>query len=151
MYGERGLFRPMRLLVDANVHHGVGSVFVERNHIVDFVNESFLPGTPDHEIETVARADGWIIVSHDETFLKRIQQPRFNYDDLAASGFGRIMLCTRESLQVSRISETLGLIELLHAEAIRSSRRFLLTIGPNWIRFDDRPANKTPRSISRRG
>jgi hypothetical protein len=129
----------MRMLIDANVHHGVGKILFEAGHDVDYVTKSFLEGTPDDEIETFARSDGWIIVSHDKRFLTRIQQPRYNFADPANTGFGRIMLMTSPATHLVRIGECLRLIELLHTESISENKRFLLVIGDHFIRFEDKP------------
>lgn len=133
----------MRLLIDANVHQGVGEVFLARTHEVLFVNDAFLPKTPDPEIDAYARKEGWIIVSHDKEFLRKIQQPRFNFQDSIETGYGRIMLSGRESQQVERVAEVCDLVEALHGCALRIGRRFVVTIGPNWIRFDDQALNRS--------
>lgn len=133
----------MRFLLDANVDDAVGDVLLGRAHTVDYVNESFLPGTPDNEIDNVARIEGWIIVSHDQRFLRRIQQPRFGFTESARSGYGRIMLMTRESLQVRRMEQSLDIIELLHSRAVETGRRLLITVGDNFIRYDDEPPLRT--------
>ncbi|MGI8486817.1 MAG: DUF5615 family PIN-like protein [Thermomicrobiales bacterium] len=130
-------------MIDANVHQGVGKVFRARTHEVLFVNDAFLPKTPDPEIDAFARKEGWIIVSHDKEFLKKIQQPRFNFLDSIETGYGRIMLSGRESQQVERVDEICDLIEALYECAHHSSRRFVVTVGPNWIRFDDQALNRS--------
>jgi hypothetical protein len=130
----------MRLLIDANVHHHVGQILLSANHDVEYVTSSFLDGTPDEEIEIWARTYGWIIVSHDRQFLRRIAQARFDFDDTAGSGFGRIMLMTSVSSQLTRVSECLPVLELLHDEAVRVGNRYLVTIGERFIRYDDKSA-----------
>lgn len=141
--------RAMRFMIDANVDDAVGDIILARGMLVDYVNKSFLPGTPDSTIEDVAKIDGWIIISHDEKFLQKIQQPKFNFGDVAASGYGRIMLCTRESLQTKRFAEVFDSIQLLFDYACNSGKRMLVTIGVNWIRFDDKPLIRTERPRNR--
>ena len=99
----------------------------------------FPEGTPDGDIDAFARTEGWIIVSHDRRFMKVIQQPRFDFDVSITTGYGRVMLCEPESQQRARLEETIGLVELHHGWALRNGRCFLLTIGSNLIRYDDRP------------
>lgn len=82
-------------MIDANVDRALGGVLESRGYRVAFVNQEFLPGTPDADIDTVARRDGWVIISHDQRFMRRIQQPRFNFPDPVTTGYGRLMLCTR--------------------------------------------------------
>lgn len=130
-------------MIDANVDEAIGSLLEYRGYRVAFVNQEFLPGTPDTDIETVARRDGWIIISHDRQFMKRIQQPRFNFPDPVTTGYGRIMLSSEEARQVRRFNETIDLIELLIAHALRAGKRFVVTVGPNWIRMDDMPLVRT--------
>jgi hypothetical protein len=127
----------MRFMIDANVDHAVGGFLRQRGHHVDFVNRMFAPGTPDDAIDAVARAEGWIIVSHDREFLRKIQQKRFSFRETAGTGYGRIMLCGRESLQLERVRATIEVIELYHRWAVTMSRRLVVTIGTNWVRFDD--------------
>ena len=134
----------MRFMVDANVDHAVGDLLNSRGHEVDFVNRLFAPGTPDDAIDAFAKADGWIIVSHDRDFLKKIQQKRFNFPDAANTGYGRIMLSGKESQQLDRVSSTLGLIEAYHAWAVETFHRLVITIGPTWIRFDVHVLERTP-------
>ncbi len=132
-------------MIDANVDDAVGDFLLTRAYNVDYINKSFLPGTPDNEIDSVARIEGWVIVSHDQRFLQKIQQPRYGFSDLARTGYGRIMLMTRESQQLSRISQAIDLIEMCHGKAVESERRLLITLGPNWIRYDDEPLSRTAR------
>lgn len=140
-----GLPVSVQFLIDANVDAEVGSILANRGHEVGYVAQLFPEGTPDGAIDDFARTEGWIIVSHDRRFMKVIQQPRFNFDIAITTGYGRIMLCGPESRQRSRLEETIDLIELYYSWALRNGRRFLLTIGPNWIRYDDRPLS-TKRS-----
>ena len=134
----------MRFMVDANVDHAVGDLLDSRGHEVDFVNRLFAPGTPDDAIDAFAKADGWIIVSHDRDFLKKIQQKRFNFPDTADTGYGRIMLSGKESRQLDRVRSMLELIEKYHEWAVATFRRLVITIGPNWTRFDDQALEQTP-------
>lgn len=127
-----------RFLIDANVIEGVGSLLGDLGYDVEYVNRAFAQGTPDLDIDAFARMEGWIILSHDRRFLKLIQQPRFNFDLAVTSGYGRIMLCGPESEQRERLEQTISLIELAHDWAWTHGRRLLLSIGPNWIRYDDR-------------
>jgi uncharacterized protein with PIN domain len=138
----------MKFMVDANVDDGVGDILLSRAYPVDYVNKSFLPGTPDSQIDNVARLEGWIIVSHDQAFLEKIQQPRFGFTERAHTGYGRIMLLTRESLQIVRVVRCIDLIETLFEKAIDTDRRFLLSIGPNYIRYDDEPLSRTPKGTN---
>jgi len=78
-----------------------------------FVNDAFLPKTPDPQIEAFARNECWI------------------------------MLSGRESQQVERVAEVCDPVEALHGCALRIGRRFVVTIGPNWIRFDDQVLNRS--------
>ncbi len=133
----------MRLLIDANVHQGVGEVLRAHAHEVLFVNDAFFPKTPDPQIDEFARTEGWIIVSHDKEFLRKTQQPRFNFRDSIETGYGRVMLSGRESQQVERVAEVCDLVEALHGCALQTGRRFVVTIGPNWIRFDDQALNRS--------
>lgn len=129
----------IRFLIDANVDAEAGNVLTSRGHTVTSVVKLFPDGTPDGDIDAFARIEGWIIVSHDRRFMKLIQQPRYNFDIAVTTGYGRVMLCGPESGQRSRLEETIDLIELYYSWAVSNDRRFLLTIGPNWIRYDDRP------------
>ena len=61
------------------------------------VVQLFPNGTPDGDIDVIARVDGWIIVSHDRRFMRAIQQPRYNFDIAVTTGYGRVMLCRSES------------------------------------------------------
>lgn len=133
----------MRFMLDANVDEAVGTFLESRDHRVNFVNRSFLPGTPDSEIDAVARIDGWIIVSHDQRFLRKIQQPRFAFSDPAHSGYGRVMLMTRLSQQATRVRQCLDIIEMVYAHAMATGRRLLITVGPAFVRYDDQPAPST--------
>lgn len=141
--------RPLRFLIDANVVAHVGSVLYDRGHEVEYVSRAFADGTPDDDIDDFARVQGWIIVSHDRRFLSRLQQPRYNFPDPAASGYGRLMLNGNNALQVGRVTETIDLIERYHSWAIGTGKRFLACIGPNWTRFDDQPLPKTPMTPGR--
>lgn len=105
----------MKFMVDANVDEALGAMLDSRGYRVAFVNQEFLPATPDADIDMVAQQEGWIIISHDQRFMRKIQQPRFNFPDPVTTGYGRLMLCTRESQQVRRFEETIELIELLVA------------------------------------
>lgn len=138
----------MKFMVDANVDDEVGDILLSRAYPVDYVNKSFLPGTPDSQIDSVARLEGWIIVSHDQAFLQKIQQPRFGFTERAHTGYGRIMLLTRESLQISRVGQCMDLIETLFEKAVDTDRRLLLSIGPNYIRYDDEPLARTPKGTN---
>jgi hypothetical protein len=133
-------------MIDANVDDAVGDFLASRGHIVDFVNRSLMPATPDQVINDIARIEGWIIVSYDQQFLKRIQQPRFGFPTPVRSGYGRIMLMVRLSQQLARMRQCLDIVENLHATAVASERRLLLTIGPNWVRYDDEPLARTTRT-----
>ena len=135
----------MRLMIDTNVIHGVGTMLRSRGHTVEFVNVLFAPGMPDSDIDSFARLQGWIIVSHDQEFMRKIQQPRFNFELSVASGYGRIMLTGKESAQLDRFRDTVELIESYHQWALRTNHRLVVTIGPTWIRFDDQPRNQTAR------
>lgn len=126
-------------MIDANVDTLLGEVLNSRGYRVAFVHQEFLPGTPDADIDLVARRDGWVIISHDRNFMRRIQQPRFNFADSVATGYGRVMLSTRESRQVERFEQTFDLFETLLAYALRADKRLVITIGANWVRFDDMP------------
>lgn len=128
-----------RFMVDANVDNALGMLLASKGYEVAFVNQTFLPGTPDAELDLVARRDGWIVVSHDQQFMRRIQQSRFNFSDPVSTGYGRLMLCTRESQQVARFEQTLDLIELLLRYALAMNTRLVISIGANWVRFDDMP------------
>ncbi len=132
-------------MIDANVDHAVGELLADRGHDVDFVNRLFAPGTPDDTIDAFARADGWIIVSHDRDFLRKIQQKRFNFPDTAESGYGRITLTGRESQQFERVLATIDLIEAYHRWALDTGHRLVITLGPSWIRFDDQTLEQTLR------
>lgn len=136
----------MRFMVDANVDDAVGDFLLARGHVVDFVNKSFLPKTPDPELNAIAQVEGWIIVSYDQEFLRKIQQSRYGFPDPARSGYGRIMLMVRLSLQLKRVEQCIDIIEHIYARALESERRLLLTIGPNWIRYDDEPLARTPKT-----
>ncbi len=129
----------MKFMIDANVDEALGTMLDFRGYRVAFVNQEFLPGTPDADIDTLAQREGWIVISHDQRFMRKIQQPRFNFSDLVTTGYGRLMLCTWESQQVRRFDETIELIETLVAWAVGASKRLVITIGPNWVRFDDMP------------
>lgn len=136
----------MRFLLDANVNDEVGDVLIARSFVVDYVNNSFLPKTPDGEIDTVARIEGWILISHDKKFLRKIQQPRFGFTDSASTGYGRIMLMTKESLQVRRIEQSMDIIEMIHTIAVATHRRLLLTVSDYFIQYNDEPVPRTPRA-----
>lgn len=140
-----GLPTSIQFLIDANVDAEVGNILANRGHEVAYVVQLFPEGTPDRDIDAFARTEGWIIVSHDRRFMKVIQQPRFDFDIAVTTGYGRVMLCGPESGQRSRLEETIELIELYYWWALRNGRRFLLTIGPNWIRYDDQPLIPGPR------
>ncbi len=74
-----------------------------------------------------------------------IQQRRFQFDTPASSGFGRILLCGHEPRQAERIREVLPLLELIRQWAITTDHRFIVTVGDNWIRFDDKPIARVIR------
>lgn len=133
-------------MLDANVNDAVGDFFLARGYVVDFVNKSFLPKTPDADLNAIAQLEGWIIVSYDQEFLKKIQQPRYGFPDSARSGYGRIMFLVRLSQQLERIERCFDIIEHIYARAHESERRLLLTIGPNWIRYDDEPLPRTAKT-----
>lgn len=135
---DSGQRRP-RFLIDANVIESAGSVLEVRGYDVEYVTRAFAQGTPDLHIDAFARTEGWIILSHDRRFMKLIQQPRFNFDLAVTTGYGRIMLCGPYVEQRERLEKTVSLIELTHEWASTQGKRFLLSIGPNWIRYDDRP------------
>lgn len=142
-----GRVASIRFLIDANVDAEAGSVLASRGHDVSYVVQVFPDGTPDGDIDAFARIEGWIIVSHDRRFMRVIQQPRYNFDISVTTGYGRVMLCGPESGQRIRLEETIDLIELCYSWALRNGRRFLLTIGLNWIRYDDRPlVTRSPAS-----
>lgn len=75
--------------------------------------------------------------------MKLIQQPRYNFDESVTSGYGRIMLSGPEPEQRSRMEQVAGLIEHHLGWAYRNDRRFLISIGSNWVRYDDRPLPRT--------
>ena len=136
----------MKFMVDANVNDAVGDFLLARGYVVDFVNKSFLPKTPDSDLNALAQVEGWIIVSYDKDFLRKIQQPRYGFPDPACSGYGRIMFMIRVSQQLKRIEQCMDIIEHIHGRALESDRRLLLTIGDNWIRYDDEPLARTPKT-----
>ena len=136
----------MNFMLDANVDDAVGHFLAGRGHAVDFVNKSYLPKTPDPDLDMIARTRGLIIVSYDQAFLKKIQQTRFGFTDPARSGYGRIMFMVRLSQQAKRIVQCIDIIEHLNARALASDRRLLLTVGPNWIRYDDEPLPRTSKN-----
>ncbi len=128
-----------RFLIDANVIEAVGSVFEVRGYDVAYVNRVFPEGTPDPDIDAFARTEGWIIVSHDRRFMRLIQQPRYNFDIAITTGYGRIMLCGPYAEQRERLEQIISLIEVTLDWAWARGQRLLLSIGPNWIRYDDQP------------
>src|SRR5690606_33776359 len=112
----------MKFMVDANVNDTVGHFLESRSYTVGFVNQLFLPGTPDPDIDGLSRVQGWVILSYDQRFLKRIQQPRFGYTDPASSGYGRIMLMVRLSQQLGRILQCIDIIECMYHKAMETDR-----------------------------
>jgi hypothetical protein len=128
-----------RIVVDANAKDAVGDVFLDAGADVVWVTREFDEGFPDDEIDDFARKQGRIIVGHDQRFLQSIQQRMFQFNIPATSGYGRIMLCGREERQPDRLREALPFLILCHNWAIETGRRFLATVGDNWIRFDDKP------------
>jgi hypothetical protein len=134
-----------KIIVDVNTHDAVGDVFVESGANVIWANSHYPDETPDEFIEDFARNEGRIIVSHDRQFLKMIQQRRFQFDIPASSGFGRILLCGYEPRQAERVREVMPLLELMRGWAIASDHRFIVTVGDNWIRFDDKPIARVIR------
>lgn len=131
--------------MDVNTHDEVGAVLASAGADVIWANSHYVEETPDETIERFARDEGRIIVSHDRNFLKMIQQRRFQFDTPASSGFGRILLCGHEPRQAERIREVLPLLELIRQWAITTDHRFIVTVGDNWIRFDDKPIARVIR------
>lgn len=134
-----------KIIVDVNIHDAVGGVFAQSGANVIWANTYYPKETPDEIIEDFARSDGRIIVSHDRRFLQMIQQRRFQFDTPASSGFGRILLCGHELRQTERIREVLPLLETIWQWTIATNHRFIVTVGDNWIRFDDKPIARVMR------
>lgn len=134
-----------KIVVDVNTHDTVGLVLAELGADVIWANSYYAEETLDETIEVEARAEGRIIVSHDRNFLKMIQQRRFQFDTPASSGYERILLCGYEPRQADRIREVIPLLELIHRWAVDTGRRFIVTIGDNWVRFDDKPIARVVR------
>lgn len=134
-----------RILVDANAKDEVGEVFLNAGADVVWVTKEFDEGFPDDGIDAFARRQGRIIVGHDQRFLQSIQQRMFQFDIPATSGYGRIMLCGREERQPDRLREVLSFLILCHEWAAVTSRRFLISVGDNWVRFDDKPIARVIR------
>lgn len=136
---------PWKIIVDVNTHDAVGNVFAQFGASVIWANNHYPEETPDDFIEDFARTEGRIIVSHDRHFLKMIQQRRFQFDIPASTGFGRILLCGYEPRQAERIREVVPLLELMRDWAISTDHRFIVTVGDNWVRFDDKPIARVMR------
>lgn len=134
--------------MDVNADDGVGTIFVRAGADVIWANRHYPRETPDEVIEDFARQQGRIIVSHDRQFLKMIQQRRFQFDIPASTGYGRILLCGYEPRQPERIREVLPLLGLFREWAIVTDHRFIVTVGDNWIRFDDKPIARVLRNDS---
>jgi len=134
-----------RIVVDVNTHDSVGDVFLDAGANVIWANREYDKGTPDEEIDFAAKEGGRIIVSHDRRFLQMIQQRRFQFDVPASTGYGRILLCGSEPRQANRVREILPLLEIIRNWAIATDHRFIVTIGDNWIRFDDKPIARVIR------
>lgn len=134
--------------MDVNTHDSVGDVFAKAGADVAWANKAYDKGTPDKRIDYEARRDGRIIVSHDRRFLQMIQQRRFQFDVSASTGYGRVLLCGNESRQADRIREVLPLLDLIREWAIATGRRFIVSVGDNWIRFDDKPIARIIRDDS---
>ncbi len=134
-----------RVVIDANAKDEVGNVFLEAGADVVWVTREFDEGFPDKEIDEFARKQGRIIVGHDQRFLQSIQQRMFQFNASAATGYGRIMLCGREERQPDRLRETLPFLILCHNWAIETGTRFLITVGDNWVRLDDKPIARVIR------
>lgn len=137
--------RNWRVLIDANAKDEVGNVFQEAGADVVWVTRSYDEGFPDVEIDSVARNEGRIVVGHDQRFLQSIQQRMFQFNIPASSGYGRIMLCGRENRQPDRLREALPFLILCHRWAMETNHRFLVIIGDNWVRFDDKPIARVLR------
>ncbi len=56
-----------------------------------------------------------------------------------------MMLCGRESDQAGRISSAASYLSTCHTWAWDNDRRFMVTIGDNWIRYDDEVLKRTPK------
>jgi hypothetical protein len=132
-------------MVDVNTDDSVGDVLVAAGADVQWANKEFDKGTLDEQIDRAARVAGQVIVSHDRRFLQMIQQRRFQFDLSAASGYGRILLCGHEQRQAERIREVLPLLDVIRNWAIATDHRFIVTVGDNWIRFDDKPIARVMR------
>ncbi len=134
-----------RVIVDANAKNEVGDVFQEAGADVVWVTRSFDEGFPDADIDEFARNEGRIIVGHDQRFLQSVQRRMFQFDIPVTSGYGRIMLSGREERQPDRLRELLPFLALCHRWALATQHRYLVTIGDNWIRFDDKPIARVIR------
>lgn len=134
-----------RILVDANAKDEVGEVFLDAGADVVWVTREFDEGFPDDAIDEFARRQGRIIIGHDQRFLQSIQQRMFQFDIPATNGYGRIMLCGREERQPNRLRELLSFLILCHNWATETDRRFLISVGDNWVRFDDKPIARVIR------
>jgi hypothetical protein len=135
-----------KIIVDVNTHDAVGNVFASTGASVFWANTHYPKETPDEVIEEFARSNGLIIVSHDRRFLQMIQQRRFQFDTPASSGFGRILLCGHELRQAERIREVLPLLGVIRQWAVATDHRFIVAVGDNWIRVDDKPIARMLRS-----
>ena len=127
-----------RIPVDANAQYRVGTALADAGADVLWVTDVFPQATEDDAIDQYACSEGRIVIGHDQRFLSRIQQVPYRFELPASTGYGRIMLMGRESAQPDRIAECLPILLLIHRWALENGRRFLVTIGDNWIRYDDR-------------
>jgi hypothetical protein len=136
---------PWRVLIDANTQYRVGEVFRLHGADVVHVTDVFQDGTDDESIDQWARASGRIIVGHDRRFLQAIQRRMYQFDIPVNSGYGRIMLCGKESRQPERMTQVLPFLRLCYNWALIADQRFLVAIADNFIRYDDRLLERTPR------
>jgi hypothetical protein len=143
---------PWPVLIDANTQRAVGRAFAQLGADVVYVTDIFAEKTEDSAIDRWAQSEGRIIVGHDVNFMRAIQQNSFQFNVSVQSGYGRVMLCGRYADQAARLRQVATFLSVCHQWAVEQDNRFLVSIGDNWVRFDDGPLRRTPpRSRPRPG
>lgn len=126
---------PMPLLVDENVPQSVADYLAGRGHNVENVRDLFLGGTPDAIIAAVADKNGWIVVTLDRDYRQLAARiPKGGKG--AVSRMGRISLRVDPSQAVTRVEQSIELIEFEYGRRLsQKDRRLIVDITNTTVTF----------------
>lgn len=120
----------MRLLIDENVHIGVGAVFAAAGHDVTNVRDLLTLSTPDDVIADIADDENLIVVTHDRDFRRLIPQIPWGERRRFRETTGRISLSgVREPDAVRRVASLMPEIEFTYGRALIKGQRLIMSIS----------------------